>query len=137
MPYPYITEAELRNKVGSALVDRVLDDDNVGPAKPAAVVQLIADGCSRVRSRLKTKLTDGQVSALESDTPPEVKRLSLKICEVELLSRYPEVWPSKDWREYEKSWRQDLDDWATGMISVEDEYSPQEASVFSEDLRGF
>lgn len=95
MAYPYITESDVRARIGLTQTDRIYDDDEIGTASEAAITALVRDGSSRVASALRASRRYN-IDLIADDPPAEVIRLSLDVAEVYAAKRHPEV-VRKDW----------------------------------------
>ena len=91
MPYPYITQTELENRLSVQAVRRCLDDDADGDADSDAVTRFLTDASSKTRTYLAGNHSAAQVTAIATTTPDEVKRLALDVAHAMLAQRHPEV----------------------------------------------
>lgn len=88
MPYPYVTAEELKRRLGSSLVDRVLDDDGDGFADAEVMAEVIADASAKVAGTLRGNY---DLDAVAANTPREVKRLTLELAACYIAQRHPEA----------------------------------------------
>lgn len=88
MAFPYITQTQLENRIGTHNVRRVCDDDNDGVADAAVVTSLLTDSSAIVRGHLKGVL---DLTAVAASPPEEVVRLTLDVAVAFMAMRAPEV----------------------------------------------
>jgi phage gp36-like protein len=89
MADPYITRAQLENRLSKIVVQRIFDDNNDGSADANPVNQLLKDASSKLRSTLGQLENLDELTA-ESDTADEVTRLCLDIAQAYAAQRFPE-----------------------------------------------
>lgn len=87
MPYPYITQSDLENRISANVVRRIFDDDGDGTADAAAITRILADASAKVAGYLRTMYT---LADIEASTPEEVKRITLDVAVAYLTIRNPE-----------------------------------------------
>jgi phage gp36-like protein len=95
MPYPYIDQEDLSNRISANTVRRIYDDSNVGQAEDNAVQRLIEDSSAKVAGSLRGQYDLG---ALEASTPNEVKRITLDVAQAYAAQRHPEI-VRQPWKE--------------------------------------
>lgn len=121
MPYPYITQAELEARIGASAVRRILDDNNDGTADAARVTRLLADASAKVAGSLRGKYI---LSAVETNTPEEVKRIALDIAHAYACKNHPE-WVRGDWVEMLKMSDRELTAIRKGEMRLDVEGTPE------------
>lgn len=133
MPYPYVTQKDVEDRISPVVVRRILDDRKSGAADPDAVSRVIRDASAKVAGTLRG-IYDLDVVA--SNTPEEVKRLTLDGVHAYLCQRHAEF-VKGDWVEMMKLWRADLKDLREGRTRL-DVVGPPEppANVGTEHVDG-
>ena len=125
MAYPYITSAQLSDRISAAALRRIYDDDLDGTADPAPVAQLIADACSKVAGYLQGVYS---LDAVAAAPPHEVIRLSLDVAVAMVAIRHPEVLPHHDGLELMKAADRDLAALRKNAVSLDTDVSPNPQS---------
>lgn len=90
MPDPYITQADLENRLGASKIRRILDDSNIGEADSNAVAQVIADSQSKVDGKIKGVYSPIPLNLNGGPVPSEIKRLTLDVAVAYMAIRHPE-----------------------------------------------
>jgi phage gp36-like protein len=93
MAYPYITETQLRDRVGATTLDRITDDNDDGTGDASVIAQVRADASAEVAGALGPAY---DLDAVALNTPPRVVSLTLDVAHALLAQRYPEV-VLRDW----------------------------------------
>jgi hypothetical protein len=119
MPYPYITKADLENRVSPIVVKRVLG------LNPGAIEMVLADASSIVAGYLRTMYS---LDALAANTPQEVKRLALDAAHYYLVQRFPELHPGHNPVSMLKNLRMELMDLRDRRTSLDTDGSPEPAA---------
>jgi len=92
MPYPLITTAQLRTRVGPHAHDRVFDDDEEGVFNPEAEEQLRKDASGKVLGRLGGSYDVDAIRGLAAeDTPDELVRITLDVAQAMMAIRCPNI----------------------------------------------
>ncbi len=108
MPYPFVTQTDVEQRLSVAKVRRLLDDDNNGTADATSVQRLIKDASSKVAGILRANYPLDVIIAMSADDlPEEIKRLTLDGVVAYAAQRHPEVM-NRDWVELMKAWNADL-----------------------------
>jgi phage gp36-like protein len=105
MAYPYITQAQLENRLSATRVARIYDDNRDGSADANPIAQLIADASGKVASYLRGSYDLDTVAA---STPNEVVRLTLDVAFAMAAQRHPEV-VRVDWQPLMQAAEKDLE----------------------------
>lgn len=95
-----ITQADLEARLGPAMVEAILDDENSGIADAFAVERILDDASSKVLGYATA--AGYPLAALVATPPNELKRLALDAAEVLAARRHPEV-VRKNWRELDEA----------------------------------
>ena len=93
MPYPFVTQKQLEDRLSATTVQRIYDDNRDGVADTDPVAQLLADASSKVAGRLRGVYTIAQLVAA---TCHELVRVTLDVAVAMAAQRHPEV-VRRDW----------------------------------------
>lgn len=108
MPYPLITAEHLYARVGPVVLDRNLDDQNVGQADDAALTRILRDASSKVLGAIKGNYPVDAIKAMTAEElPEEIVRVTLDQAVAMMCQRHPEVM-RQDWIELMKQADADL-----------------------------
>jgi Protein of unknown function (DUF1320) len=105
MPYPYVTDDQVRNRLGRDVCARLFDDNEDGVADTGVLLELRSDASSVVAGYLRGVY---DLDAVAANTPREVIRLTLDVVKVYAAQRYPEV-VRYEWEPLDKAARRDLE----------------------------
>lgn len=140
MPYPFVTITELRHRLGSHVVDQVLDDDGDGSADQGPVVQILLDSSSKVAGALYGSHTASDVDALKAlgtvaELPHEVVRLTLDVAVAFAAQRHGE-YVRRDWVPLMAQADKDLKALRLNTVRLDTSGSPQPTNAGGEVIVG-
>ena len=131
----YINQKMVENRLSSAVVRRIYDDDNVGFVGSTAhndgpIVQLIKDSESMFEGYCKANYS---LSSLRTAKPPESVRLCLDCAEALAAKRFPRAF-GREWLPLLTAVRQELVDLRTGKTRLDVDAAPEPAANAGGDL---
>lgn len=108
MSFPYFDETQLRARIGSEIVDQLLDDNRDGVADPTPVDRLRKDASVKVADGLPNYSRE-ELAALTGDNAEGVTRVALDFAEAYAAKRHREVM-RVDWEPLMKFAKDELAD---------------------------
>ncbi len=127
MPFPWLTQTDLEDRIGSELVRRLYDDDKDGVPDPGPVDRVLRDACSFVAGGLGPHYTVALLTTMAT-VPEEIVRVSLDVAEAYAAKRYPRV-VKRDWIPLMNEARLDIKQIRTGAANLGVTGSPEPSEL--------
>lgn len=125
MAYPYITKADIENRLSKKVVVQIYDDDSDGRADADPIALLCADASSKVAGYLRPNY---DLTVVASTPPHEVIRLALDVAVAYAAQRFPS-YVKRDWEKLMKCAEGDLENLRNGTTRLDVVASPEPTTI--------
>ncbi len=131
MPYPYISNEDVRLRLGAPKYHRLFDEDGDGLADDVNSSGDTSNTVERIRRDASAKVAGYlrgiyDLDAVATDTPEEVKRLALDVFVAIAAQRHPEVM-RVEWKDLLDAVERDLRNLREGKTRLDVMGSPEPA----------